>query len=143
MNRRAFVYSSCALALAVGATGLVRCSKDDDPDPNSDPGNGNNNTPKLTANLDNELTSVGSSKTGSNVIVIRIASGNVSASFVALSTICTHEQCTVGYQSGQSRFVCPCHGSIYDINGSVLQGPAPSALAKYTVSIDNNTLSVS
>ncbi len=140
MNRRAFVYSSCALVLAAGTIGMVRCSKDDDPD-NTGGGNGTNS--KLTANLNSELTTVGSSKSQNNVIVVRIATGNEPASFVALTSICTHEHCTVGYQSSQNRFVCPCHGSIYDINGNVLQGPAPSALAKYTVSITDSTLTVS
>lgn len=138
MNRRAFVYSSCALALTAGTIGLMRCSGEDDPEPGENGGG-----TKLTANLNSELIATGSSKTGNNVIVIRIAAGNVASSFVALTTICTHEHCTVGYQSGQNRFVCPCHGSMYDINGAVIQGPAPSALTKYPISITDNILTVS
>lgn len=141
MNRRLFICTSCAIALAAGTVGIATCSKDEE-DPDPAPGGGNGN-PKLTANLDSELTTVGSSKIQNNIILVRTAAGNEAASFVALTAICTHEHCIVGYQSSQNRFVCPCHGSIYDISGAVLQGPAPAALAKYTVSINNNILTVS
>ena len=49
--------------------------------------------------------------------------------FVALSPICTHLGCTVEIQ--ESLLVCPCHGSTYDRQGSVLKGPAERALARY------------
>ncbi len=141
MNRRDFVSYTCALATVTAVGSLIRCSKDDDPDPGPGPGGGNN--PRLTANLDSELTTVGSSKAQNNVIVVRTAEGNAPTSFIALTSVCTHEACTVGYQSGSNQFVCPCHGSVYSINGSVLQGPAPAPLTKYSVSINNNILTVS
>ena len=42
--------------------------------------------------------------------------------FKALSLVCTHLGCTVE-QAGEG-FKCPCHGSRYDAQGQVLQGPA-------------------
>src|SRR5690606_21892132 len=97
----------------------------------------------ITANLNSELTSVGSSKASGTVIVIRTATGNVPASFVALSLICSHMQCTVNYDAAASGFKCPCHGSEYNLSGAVTMGPAPSSLKKYTVAVTNNTLTVS
>jgi Rieske Fe-S protein len=62
-------------------------------------------------------------------------------SFNALTAICTHEQCTVtGFQSGV--FVCPCHGSQYNTNGQVQQGPATRALQRFTTQFTNNVLTI-
>jgi cytochrome b6-f complex iron-sulfur subunit len=49
--------------------------------------------------------------------------------FAALSPICTHLGCTVEIEG--ERLVCPCHGSTYDREGAVLQGPAERPLARY------------
>ncbi len=50
--------------------------------------------------------------------------------FMALSAICTHMGCTVGFTAGQATFDCPCHGSEYKIDGTVMFGPAPRALER-------------
>ncbi len=44
----------------------------------------------------------------------------------AVSTICTHLGCIV--KPSATGFDCPCHGSKYGRDGSVLKGPAPKAL---------------
>lgn len=44
----------------------------------------------------------------------------------AISLVCTHLGCVVGLDG--NKFACPCHGSRYDENGKVTQGPAPKAL---------------
>lgn len=56
--------------------------------------------------------------------------------FAALSPICTHRGCTVEVQG--SRIVCPCHGSTYDREGQVLQGPAERALTRYPATVDRD-----
>lgn len=58
--------------------------------------------------------------------------------FAALSPICTHLGCTVDIQG--SRIVCPCHGSTYDREGRVLQGPAEKALTRFPTTIDDGVL---
>jgi Rieske Fe-S protein len=58
--------------------------------------------------------------------------------YAALSPICTHLGCTVEIQG--SRIVCPCHGSTYDREGRVLQGPAERALTRYPASIEEGVL---
>lgn len=45
--------------------------------------------------------------------------------FLALSRICTHEQCDTDVRN--NRFECPCHGSIFAADGSVVKGPDVSA----------------
>jgi glycine/D-amino acid oxidase-like deaminating enzyme/nitrite reductase/ring-hydroxylating ferredoxin subunit len=42
----------------------------------------------------------------------------------AVSPICTHLQCVVRWNNAETSWDCPCHGSRYDPDGCVLQGPA-------------------
>jgi cytochrome b6-f complex iron-sulfur subunit len=48
---------------------------------------------------------------------------------VALSTRCMHRGCEV--EPSIDRLVCPCHGSEYDLQGAVLQGPTTLPLRKF------------
>lgn len=41
----------------------------------------------------------------------------------AFSAHCTHLGCKIDKMEGD-RFVCPCHGSQYDLDGKVIKGPA-------------------
>jgi cytochrome b6-f complex iron-sulfur subunit len=58
---------------------------------------------------------------------------NSADGFFAISSICTHLGCNVKH-IGQG-FECPCHGSRFDENGRVVQGPAPQPLAWYAISL--------
>ena len=49
----------------------------------------------------------------------------------AVSAVCTHLGCTL--HRSTDGFVCPCHGSVYNNNGQVLSGPAPTDLKWYKV----------
>lgn len=40
-----------------------------------------------------------------------------------LSAICTHKRCKLNTEPDRS-FTCPCHGSTFDPNGHVTEGPA-------------------
>jgi cytochrome b6-f complex iron-sulfur subunit len=62
--------------------------------------------------------------------------------FLAVSRKCTHLGCTVPWVEKEKRFVCPCHASSYDMNGSIISGPAPRPLDLFRVSIENNVVSV-
>jgi nitrite reductase/ring-hydroxylating ferredoxin subunit len=46
-----------------------------------------------------------------------------------LSATCTHLGCQVAFNSAERTWDCPCHGSRFDIDGHVLQGPAVQDLA--------------
>jgi len=44
------------------------------------------------------------------------------------SSACTHAGCPVSFLQSSNKFNCSCHGSQFDTNGNVLQGPASSPL---------------
>lgn len=56
--------------------------------------------------------------------------------FSALSLVCTHLGCTVEAQ--ENGFTCPCHGSKYDTQGNVLNGPAKKQLNLLRVEITSD-----
>jgi cytochrome b6-f complex iron-sulfur subunit len=62
--------------------------------------------------------------------------------FPAMSRNCTHLSCSVPWASKESKFVCPCHSSEFDITGEIINPPAPRALDLYPIAIENNILSV-
>lgn len=76
----------------------------------------------------------------SGSILVDHPSGNT---FNALSSICTHQSCTIdSFDSGKNQFVCPCHGSRFDENGKVVQGPAGSPLKQYTTQFSGDKLTI-
>ncbi|MFD7233203.1 FAD-dependent oxidoreductase [Streptomyces sp. NPDC059881] len=48
-----------------------------------------------------------------------------------LSARCTHLGCIVHFNEAEAAWECPCHGSRFDVNGTVLQGPAVHPLESY------------
>jgi cytochrome b6-f complex iron-sulfur subunit len=62
--------------------------------------------------------------------------------FLALSRRCTHLGCTVPWDPDKKQFACPCHASVFDIRGDVIQSPAPRALDRFAVSIENDRVKV-
>jgi Rieske Fe-S protein len=61
-------------------------------------------------------------------------------SFEAFTAICTHQGCTVSSVSGGT-VNCPCHGSKFSIaNGSVVTGPAASALAPVSIKVQGTSI---
>jgi Rieske Fe-S protein len=61
--------------------------------------------------------------------------------FTAIDATCTHEGCTVNSVNG-AVYVCPCHGSRYNRNGQVVNGPARASLRQYSTSFANDTLTI-
>ncbi|MFL6801261.1 MAG: FAD-dependent oxidoreductase [Sphingomicrobium sp.] len=82
-----------------------------------------------------EVDSVDQVKPGEGAILRRgIAKHAVyraeDGSVVERSAVCTHAGCIVHWNSFEKCWDCPCHGSQFQADGSVLNGPAVRPLAK-------------
>ncbi|NDJ87519.1 MAG: Rieske 2Fe-2S domain-containing protein [Chloroflexi bacterium] len=54
---------------------------------------------------------------------------------VALYKVCTHLGCLYAWVPNNDRFECPCHGSMFELWGEFIQGPAPRSLDRFAMTI--------
>jgi len=71
------------------------------------------------------------------VVINRRGSG-----FIALSRVCTHLGCLVGYDKFNNKLVCPCHAGEFDLEGRVLSGPATKSLQRYSLKITTDQITI-
>ena len=76
------------------------------------------------------------------LIICRLSAATDSSALAALSSICTHLGCTVLPLSG-TQLRCPCHGSMFALDGTVTAAPATINLGRYAVTFDGTTVVVS
>jgi menaquinol-cytochrome c reductase iron-sulfur subunit len=62
--------------------------------------------------------------------------------FFAMSAVCTHLGCLTRYEKEENRIFCPCHGSRYSTDGQVVVGPAPRALHRLAMTLEQGALVV-
>jgi len=55
---------------------------------------------------------------------------------------CTHLGCPLSFSSGAGKFVCPCHGGNFDIEGNVTGGPPPRPMIQYAVQVVDGNVQV-
>jgi Rieske Fe-S protein len=48
----------------------------------------------------------------------------------AVSVRCTHQGCLLRFNAAERSWDCPCHGSRFDVDGAVLEGPAVKPLER-------------
>jgi Rieske Fe-S protein len=58
-----------------------------------------------------------------------IALMRMDGALIAMSLVCTHLGCTIALDG--DKFACPCHGSIFALDGTVIKGPAERRLDTY------------
>lgn len=66
---------------------------------------------------------------GERLAVYRAGNGD----FSVLSAVCPHMKCLVRWNGAETTWDCPCHGSRFDIDGSVIEGPAYHPLQQHEV----------
>ncbi|MBL9037603.1 MAG: FAD-dependent oxidoreductase [Archangium sp.] len=71
---------------------------------------------------------------GKQLAVFRDGGGDLHA----VSSVCTHLGCHVGFNSAQKSWDCPCHGSRFSVDGEVLDGPAVKPLQRHDIDDDDD-----
>ncbi len=148
-TRREFL-KSCACAGALGALALsgVGCSDGNNADGGGD---GDSDCPFTLDNDGNVVLNLDecSHLTEDNAAIYlsgtpiggMLVTHTTGDDFHALSAICTHEHCLV--QATTPQLICPCHGSRYNLTGTVVTGPATSSLHAFQIARTGNTLVIS
>jgi len=66
---------------------------------------------------------------GENIAAFRDEQGELHA----VSAVCTHMGCLVGWNETDRTWDCPCHGSRFELGGEIIHGPAVKALERKAV----------
>jgi menaquinol-cytochrome c reductase iron-sulfur subunit len=70
--------------------------------------------------------------------VVKTADGKITA----FGPQCTHLGCAYHWEEAKSEFLCPCHTSLFAIDGKVIGGPAPRPLDRYETKVEGKKLLV-
>jgi Rieske Fe-S protein len=62
--------------------------------------------------------------------------------YVAVSTRCAHLGCPVRYIQASEKFVCPCHGGVYDFEGKVEGGPPVRPLDRFYTRVSSGQVEI-
>jgi Rieske Fe-S protein len=146
-TRREFCAKAATLTVFGGALGAILQGCSSPTSPSNVPAlpivNGARISTGVTVTVDTSspLSAVGSAALVQTTIGDFLVAHTAQNTFVALSSICTHQTCTItGF--GNSLFVCPCHGSTFDVNGHVTGGPAPASLHQYPTAFASGVLTI-
>lgn len=139
MDRRAFLnwvgvgWLASSLPLAIAA-----CSPTSQAKPNKSQGGFKSVGTVAQLSKTNQLLNK-NSPVGTVLVVRTSPTSNVSA----VNPTCTHAGCAVNWAAKSQKFVCPCHGSEFGIDGKVLKGPASKPLKTYKAKIEGDSVLVS
>jgi cytochrome b6-f complex iron-sulfur subunit len=144
MNRNQFfTVLGVSAGTVIFAPFLASCSKSSTLP--TDPGTGGGGvdfTLDLTLPANSALNANGGYLTSNSVIVARTSAGT----YAAVSAICTHQGAALAFDNANTRFRCtnPAagHGSVFSTTGSVVNGPAVTALKMYNTTLTGTSLRV-
>lgn len=123
----------CAASAAVAGATLAGCGADDSPMDMGPAATCAGNPTGPVVVTDSASLAVGQTRLLNDgntpgVLLHRDANG-----YLALSVSCTHAGCAVGYTAGATSYKCPCHGSQFKLDGTVMNGPATMPLRTYSL----------
>lgn len=78
---------------------------------------------------------VGSAVIAGDVIVTQATAGD----FKGFSSVCTHSGCTIS-KVLTAAVMCPCHGSQFALDGSVMKGPATKPLEPKAITVQGDSI---
>jgi len=133
MDRRGFLRISTVAAIAIAGAGIGKLFPKSAPAVTTSGGKSNSKKIVKDASFKVGATHNFISKAGTPAVLFRTKTG-----VFAYSAVCTHEGCTVQFNSASKKLQCGCHGAVFDpFNGAkVLNGPANSPLAKIKVATE-------
>jgi cytochrome b6-f complex iron-sulfur subunit len=145
MERKDFIEQVGLSAASILIFGCMQaCSKSETVTP-TQPGGNNNNKPidftiNITVSPYTSLSTAGGFYVDrtNNIIIARTLTNE----FIAVSSVCTHQQVTLDFVQNDNNFFCSGHGSTFSPTGAVTKGPAAVALKKYNTAISGNNLRV-
>jgi menaquinol-cytochrome c reductase iron-sulfur subunit len=70
--------------------------------------------------------------------VVKLSDSDV----VAYGPQCTHLGCAYHWDETRHDFLCPCHTSVFSIDGKVISGPAPRPLDRFETKIEKGQLMI-
>ncbi len=128
LDRRSFIRISTLAVIAVASAGLGKIF----PKSVAELPSGSKNIIKDSAlKIGDNHNFV--SKAGTPAVLFKTKTG-----VFAYSAVCTHEGCTVQYNSASKHLQCGCHGAVFDPanDAKVLSGPTNTPLAKIKVATE-------
>jgi cytochrome b6-f complex iron-sulfur subunit len=145
MERKDFIEQVGISAASILIFGCMQaCSKSANTS-TTQSGGSNNNTPiDFTINIAvapyTSLNSAGGFYVDrtNNIIIARTLTNE----FIAVSSVCTHQQVTLDFVANNNNFYCSGHGSTFSTTGAVTKGPANNPLKKYNTAISGNNLRI-
>ena len=60
----------------------------------------------------------------------------------AYSTVCPHLGCGIDWNDSTKKFDCPCHGSVFDIEGRCVEGSSPRGMDELEVVTSGDDIKV-
>jgi cytochrome b6-f complex iron-sulfur subunit len=134
MDRKEFIsLLGIGAITALTASQISGCSKDDEPN-----SGGIDFSLDLNAAANTVLLSSGGYLIKDNIIIAH----TLADTYIAVSSVCTHQGSTVEFLSGTNKFHCPNHDSEFSTTGSVIKGPASKPLKSYNTELSGSSLRV-
>ena len=131
-TRRQVLLTSGTVVAAAAVTAACGSSSD------SGSGSGSGSSAPATVDTADMTVGGGAILVDQKVVVTQPQEGV----FKAFSAVCTHQGCVVS-AIADGKINCACHGSVFSAeDGSVVQGPAKSALAELTATVSGTTVTV-
>lgn len=138
MSRRVLLRG--AAVTGVAAPLLAACGSDDEPSGSAETSGSPSEAGGSSTVATSDVPVEGGVILADELIVVTQPS---EGEFKAFSAVCTHQGCPVQSVS-EGTINCDCHGSKFSIeDGSVVKGPATSALESKSVSVDGDQVTVS
>jgi cytochrome b6-f complex iron-sulfur subunit len=68
---------------------------------------------------------------------VKLWMSNTANGVMAIYKVCTHLGCLYNWSDQEDKFMCPCHGSEFEKDGTYIAGPAPRSLDRFVVLIES------